>query len=76
MDGLECLAVQAMGQRIIPVLKKWFKSQLRQNKKIIIIVKFLKTGVLCAMELEEARSVGRFSRQTLLGQHPCIFKSK
>ena len=54
MDGLECFAVQAIEQRMIPVLRKWFKSQIRQNK-IIIIVNFLKTEALRTMELEEAR---------------------
>ena len=38
-----------------PVLKKWFQSQKRQNKKITIIANFLKTEALCAMDLKEAR---------------------
>ena len=33
-----------------PVLKKWFQSQKRQNKKITIIANFLKTEALCAMD--------------------------
>ena len=33
MDGLECFSVQALEQRIIPVLKKWFQSQVRQKIK-------------------------------------------
>ena len=38
-----------------PVLKKWFQSQKRQNKKIKIIANFLKTEALCTMDLKEAR---------------------
>ena len=38
-----------------PVLKKWFQSQKRQNKKITIIANFLKTEALCTMDLKEAR---------------------
>ena len=38
-----------------PVLKKWFQSQKRQNKKMTIIANFLKTEALCTMDLKEAR---------------------
>ena len=38
-----------------PVLKKWFQSQKKQNKKITIIANFLKTEALCTMDLKEAR---------------------
>ena len=38
-----------------PVLKKWFQSLKRQNKKITIIANFLKRDALCTMDLKEAR---------------------